>query len=156
MTAVAYVSMVIFNKMAMSEGDLENPAIQMTVAFLTVLLFTLIRQDLPSSIDDGDIIPLLILGLLNTGFGCLLYFTSIGRIEAQTVAICDYLEPASALFFAMLLLGETASIEEIIGMALIAAGVIIGSNVRCRSSKLKSNRRGMNRGEYLCLYFLNR
>ena len=123
MTAVAYVSMVIFNKMAMSEGDLENPAIQMTVAFLTVLLFTLIRQDLPSSIDDGDIIPLLILGLLNTGFGCLLYFTSIGRIEAQTVTICDYLEPASALFFAMLLLGETASIEEIIGMALIAAGL---------------------------------
>ncbi|MBQ9689349.1 MAG: DMT family transporter [Candidatus Methanomethylophilaceae archaeon] len=94
-------------------------------------------QSLPSSIDDRDIIPLLILGLLNTGFGCLLYFTSIGRIEAQTVAICDYLEPASALFFAMLLLGETASIEEIIGMALIAAGVIIGSNVRCRSSKLK-------------------
>lgn len=127
MTAVAYVSMVIFNKMAMSEGDLENPTVQMTVAFLTVLIFLVVRGDLPSHIDAADIVPLLILGLLNTGFGCLLYFTSIGSIEAQTVAICDYIEPASAVLFAMLLLGETAGIEEIAGMALIAAGVLIGS-----------------------------
>ncbi len=126
MTAVAYVSMVIFNKMAMSEGNLENPTVQMTVAFLTVLTFLTIKGDLPSSIDIGDMIPLLILGLLNTGFGCFLYFTSIGRIEAQTVAICDYIEPASAVLFAMLLLGESAGVEEIIGMGLIAAGVIIG------------------------------
>ena len=126
MTAVAYVCMVVFNKRASSVGGLENPTVQLGVAFLTVAAFVVLRGDLPVSLVQSDVVPHLVLGLVNTGFGCLLYFGSLGGIEGQTVAICDYLEPASAILFATALLGEAIGYAEILGMVAIAAGVLVG------------------------------
>lgn len=34
-----------------------------------------------------SIVPILILGLLNTGIGCYFYFSSIGKLKVQTVAV---------------------------------------------------------------------
>ncbi|MBO6083546.1 MAG: DMT family transporter, partial [Candidatus Methanomethylophilaceae archaeon] len=130
MTAIAYVCMVVFNKKTDSVGGLENPTVQMTVAFLTVAVFVILRGDVPTSIAQSDIVPLLILGLLNTGFGCFLYFSSLGKIEGQTVAICDYLEPASAIVFAAILLGETVGFTEIVGITIVSAGILIGYRTR--------------------------
>lgn len=126
LTAGAYVCMVVFNKKAPSVKGLENPVVQLIVAFVTVFVFILLKGDMPSEILSTDILPLLVLGIVNTGFGCLLYFTSLAGIEAQTVAICDYLEPASAVLFAVILLGETVGVVESVGMVLIASGVLLG------------------------------
>ncbi len=126
MTAFAYVCMVVLNKKAGSAGGLENPTVQLVAAFLTVAVFVVIRGELPVSLVQSDVVPLLVLGLVNTGFGCLLYFGSLGGIEGQTVAICDYLEPASAILFATTLLGEEIGSAEVLGMAAIAAGVLVG------------------------------
>ena len=54
----------------------------------------------------GDWIPILWISLLNTGGGCYFYFSSIGRLPVQTVAIYGYIEPLSRLscfprFFSM-------------------------------------------------------
>lgn len=67
---------------------------------------------------------LLVLGLLNTGIGCFLYFSSIGGIKVQTVAILGYLEPLSAISFSFIFLGEQLLVGQIIGAVLILSGAL--------------------------------
>jgi len=133
MTAIAYVSMVVFNKKAVGLGSIENPTFQLLFAFITVLVCTMLAGDLPTTVESCDILPLVALGVVNTGFGCLLYFSAIPLIDAQTVAICDYIEPASAVLFSVIFLGEALGTDSFIGMLLIFCGVIVGEVVSRRT-----------------------
>ncbi len=93
----------------------------------------MLAGDLPTTVESCDILPLVVLGVVNTGFGCLLYFSAIPLIDAQTVAICDYIEPASAVLFSVIFLGEALGTDSFIGMLLIFCGVIVGEVVSRRT-----------------------
>ena len=93
MSAVMYAAMVICNKKAQRITGMENATLQLFVSFLTVFIFVLFKQGLTVHLHTEDIIPVLILGLFNTGIGCYFYFSSIGKLPVQTVAVCGYLEP---------------------------------------------------------------
>jgi len=71
-------------------------------------------------------IPILILGIINTGIGCYFYFSSIGNLSVQTVAICGYVEPLSAVVFSMLFLHERMTGHQVIGAILILGGAAFG------------------------------
>ena len=122
--------MVIFNKKAVSITGLENPMWQLVASFITVTLFLVFKQWLPIFNIDGNLIPILILGIVNTGLGCYFYFSSIGEMPVQTVAIFGYLEPLSALLFSAFLLGETMSRFQIVGAVLIFGGAAFGELLR--------------------------
>lgn len=132
LSAVMYAFMVIFNKMAARISGLDNAMCQLTIAFLTVAVFTLIKQGAAIDIPRGNLPAILMLGLLNTGAGCYLYFSSLQRLPAQSVAICGYLEPLSALFFSAALLGERLTPAQIAGAALIIGGAAFGECFRRR------------------------
>ena len=125
-SAMLYSVMVIFNKKATRITGLENATIQLFVSFLTVAVFLLFRTDnvwLPPS---NSWIALVLLGLINTGVGCWFYFGSIGKLPVQTVAVCGYLEPLSAVILAVLLLGEPMTLCQMIGAVLIVGGAVMG------------------------------
>ncbi len=63
---------------------------------------------------------------MNTGVGCYLYFSSMQRLPAQSVAICGYLDPLSALVFSAVFLAERLTPEQMIGAALILGGAAFG------------------------------
>ena len=125
LSAVCYSLMVMFNKKAKDITGLENSMLQLFVAFLTVAVFVGIKQGYRMQIDTQSIIPILVLGLLNTGIGCYFYFSSIGKLPVQTVAICGYLEPLSAVVFSVIFLKETMLPIQIIGAALIIGGAML-------------------------------
>ena len=77
-------------------------------------------------IPAGDWSAVLLLGLVNTGVGCGLYFSAIGRLPAQSVAVCGYLEPLFAVVLSALLLHETMTPLQIAGAALIIGGAVYG------------------------------
>ena len=126
LSAVCYSLMVMFNKKAKDITGLENSMLQLFVAFLTVAIFVGIKQGYRMEIDTQSIIPILVLGLLNTGIGCYFYFSSIGKLPVQTVAICGYLEPLSAVLFSAIFLKETMLPIQIIGAVLIIGGAMLG------------------------------
>lgn len=126
LSAVCYSLMVMFNKKAKDITGLENSMLQLFVAFLTVAIFVGIKQGYRMEIDTQSIIPILVLGLLNTGIGCYFYFSSIGKLPVQTVAICGYLEPLSAVVFSVIFLKETMLPIQIIGAVLIIGGAMLG------------------------------
>ena len=99
---------------------------QLIASFLTVAIFLGIKQGFALHIESGSIIPILILGAVNTGIGCYFYFSSIGDLPVQTVAICGYLEPLSAVIFSTVFLNETMGFVQIIGAILILGGAVFG------------------------------
>jgi drug/metabolite transporter (DMT)-like permease len=100
--------------------------VQLFVSFLTAAAYVGYRQGFTIQIAGEDWIPILILGLLNTGVGCYLYFSSIGHLPVQTVAISGYLEPLSAVVFSVLFLHETMLPGQILGAVFILGGAILG------------------------------
>ena len=126
MSAVGYSGMVIFNKKAKDIEGIENPTLQLIISFITVATFVGIRQGFNIEVSADSIIPLLILGFVNTGFGCYLYFSSIGKLKAQTVSIWGYLELLSAIVFSFIFLHEGLVWWQYIGAFLIIGGAVLG------------------------------
>ena len=135
-SAVMYAFMVIFNKKAAAIAGLENSALQLFIAFATVAVFVGFKQGFMIDIPTGSVLPIFVLGLLNTGIGCYLYFSSIGKIPVQTVAICGYLEPLSAVLFSVIFLKEKLLPMQIIGAVLIIGGAILGECVKAKRKSL--------------------
>ncbi|MCM1364579.1 MAG: DMT family transporter [Faecalibacterium sp.] len=135
-SAVMYAFMVIFNKKSKNITGLENSMLQLIISFLTVAVFTGIKQGFAINIPRTSILPIIILGLLNTGIGCYLYFSSIGNLSVQSVAICGYLEPLSAVMFSVLFLKEFMLPIQMIGAVLILGGAIFGECAKSRKSQL--------------------
>lgn len=136
MSAVTYSAMVIFNKKCKDIGSFENSTLQLTISCITAGLFVLLRQGISLHIPANSIAPMLILGLLNTGIGCYMYFSSIGYLKVQTVAICSYLELLSAVIFSVIFLRETMLPIQIVGAICIVGGAVI-SNLTVRKREIK-------------------
>lgn len=67
---------------------------------------------------------LLLLGVVHTGVAGLLFFRALGTLDAQTVGTLFYLEPASAVVYARIFLGERPPSRVLVGFALVVvAGV---------------------------------
>ena len=126
LSAVMYAAMVICNKNSKHIVGLENATIQLTVSFLTVAAFTILRQGVFIPVRASELPWILFLGLVNTGLGCYLYFSPLDQLPVQTVAVCGYIEPLSAVIFSALLLNETMTLTQIIGAGCIIGGAMLG------------------------------
>jgi drug/metabolite transporter (DMT)-like permease len=138
MSAVMYAFMVIFNKKAISMTGLENSMWQLLISFLTVAVFVGFKQGFVIRIESDNWVPILILGVINTGIGCYFYFSSIGGLPVQTVAICGYLEPLSAVVFSVLFLQERMTIMQVVGAMLILGGAAFGELFRSQHTNFHS------------------
>ena len=127
LSAVMYAFMVICNKKALQITGMENATLQLTVSFLTVAVFVTAVKGIQVDATSADLPWILLLGLVNTGIGCYFFFSSINDLPVQTVAICGYLEPLSAVVFSVLLLKESMSLAQVIGAVLIIGGAVLGS-----------------------------
>lgn len=130
MSAVMYSAMVMCNKQSKNITGMENSVIQLTISFLTVAVFTIIRQGVLVDISTSELPWILFLGLVNTGLGCYLYFSPLDKLPVQTVAVCGYLEPLSAVVFSALLLNERMTPIQIVGAFLIIGGAMFGELVK--------------------------
>ncbi len=129
-SAVMYFFMIVFNKQSKNIAGMENSVIQLVFSFLTVAIFTGIKQGFVINVPATAWVWILILGILNTGIGCYLYYSSLTKLSVQTVAICGYLEPLSAVVFACILLGEKMNFIQFFGAICIIGGAMIGELVK--------------------------
>ncbi|NME35902.1 MULTISPECIES: DMT family transporter [Fusobacterium] len=119
-----YASVVLSNKFLKSIKGIEITIVQLFVAAITLLPYVLIVEENKILKVSGSSIPyILILGVIHTGIAYLLYFSSLQRLKAQTVAVLSYIDPVFAVIISGFLLKEPLGIPEIIGGTLI-----LGSN----------------------------
>lgn len=122
MSALTYAFMIIFNKLSADIEGLENSMFQLISALVTVALFVTLTQGFALPVTAADLPAILMLGIINTGVGCYLYFSAIGKLPVQSTAILGYLEPLSAVFFSVVFLREILLPAQIVGGILIIGG----------------------------------
>lgn len=124
--AILYAMVVILNKLIKDLGGLETTILQLSFATVILSPYVLL-QGAPSFnlLDAKSIILLVLVGLLNTGVAYLLYFSSIQKLESQTVAILSYIDPVSAVVMSAIFLGEKISGLQLIGGILILGGAFV-------------------------------
>ena len=124
-SALLYAALTIFNKRIVRTSGMQAAAIELNVAFIVVLIYTLCTTGVPH-ITDGDLPYVAVLGFVNTGLAYLLYFFGLQKLSGQSVALLSYLDPLSALLFAALLLHEVMSPAQVVGAVLIIGGAMLG------------------------------
>jgi drug/metabolite transporter (DMT)-like permease len=85
---------------------------------------------LPGSVPGWKVIGSVVaLGVAGTAIGQLIYYRMIETDGSARTSLVTYLLPVTALFYGAGLLGEPITIEEIVGLVLILAGVALGSGL---------------------------
>lgn len=125
LSAVCFALLVIAMKKVSGIGGILSPACQLLVASLVVAAVTLSMPTAPVRLDMTHIACMVCLGIVNTGLGYYLYFSGVQHLSAQSVSICGYMEPLTALALSAILLGESLTLLQWIGAACILGGVAL-------------------------------
>lgn len=123
--AALYAVMVTFSKKASSIKGLENTCIQMLSGLVAVFAVLLLKGEAAVTLPLHSVPAMLELGIFGTGAACLLYFSGIGDMKAQTVAVLGYLEPLGAVVLSALILGEAMTSLQLVGAACVIGGACL-------------------------------
>lgn len=134
LSALLYATMIISNKRVTGIEGVSLTLLQLLIAALTVGPYACLTHTGSFELDAVAIGAILFLGIVNSGLACYLYFSSINALPAQSVAICSYMDPASAIIFAAIFLRERMSLLQVVGAALIIGGAAFGELYKKRKS----------------------
>jgi drug/metabolite transporter (DMT)-like permease len=125
---VTFVALVLVNKpLADTYGGVRAAHMQMTGAGILIIPVVIFGVHFPSP--EPSWAWLLVLGVVHTGLFIAVYLSCLSVVGATTTGVLGYLEPATAVFWAWLVLGEKPSTATLIGgAAILAAGLLVVKN----------------------------
>ena len=134
--AVLYSSVILMNKFIKKISPIESTTVQLGIAALVILPYTLFTQNIAGLNLNWQIcVLLLVVGIVHTGGAYFLYFSSIPQLEGQTVAIYSYVDPVVAIMLSALVLHEHITFFQIMGAVLILSAALLGD---LSNNKLKA------------------
>lgn len=125
--ALLYCTAVLLNKKLKDISAYETTLFQLAAAAAVVLPYVIFAEGGALATTDFAPIPLLLLfamGILHTGIAYVLYFGSLGKLKAQTVAVFSYVDPAVAILLSAMILHENLSPLAALGAVLILGGAL--------------------------------
>ena len=123
--AMLYASVMLLNRKLKSISAYDKTVIQLGVAAAVVLPYALLTGGFDmSAMTVAGFVPLLIVGIVHTGFAYWLYFGALGQLPSQTVALFSYLDPVIAIILSALLLREPLGWQGIVGAVLILGSAL--------------------------------
>ena len=118
--AVLYATVILLNKKLKDISAYDRTVVQLSAAFAVLVPYVFLTEDVTAiSPTPLSIILLLVVGIIHTGLAYALYFASMDKLPAQTVALYSYIDPILAVLLSALFLKETMSIGGVIGAILI-------------------------------------
>lgn len=125
---VTFVALVIANKpLADTYGGVRAAQIQMSGASVLIAPVVVLGVHFPSP--EPSWLWLVVLGVVHTGLAIAVYLSCLSVVGATTTGVLGYLEPATAVFWAWLVLHEHPSSTTLIGgAAILAAGLLVVRN----------------------------
>lgn len=118
--AFFYAFVVLTNKFIKGVDGIRRTFLQFIAASAVLLPYVLLREGLSFSAMDGKgFIMLGIVGVVHTGICYCLYFSALGKVSGQEAAILSYADPLVAVLASVFVLGESLSLPQMIGGALI-------------------------------------
>ena len=123
--AAFYAGVVLLNKKLKPIGAMDCTIVQLAAAALVLLPYTLVTENYATlSLDTTAVWMLIAVGIVHTGVAYALYFGSVHRLPAQTVAIFSYIDPVVAILLSALFLQEPMSVWGWVGAVLILGSTL--------------------------------
>lgn len=100
------------------------------VSAATVIILPFGLLQLPAAVPSAKVLgSVAALGVVGTAVAYLVFYNIVTRYGAARTALVAYLLPAFALFYGAVFLDEALTLNALLGLALILAGVALGSGV---------------------------
>ncbi len=120
-----YAGVVLMNKLMKGLTGFEITLMQLVVATMVLLPSILLQGGLNIGGMDGvGWVFIILLGVIHTGIGYLLYFIGVSQLKGQSVAMLSYIDPISAIIFSALVFGERMNIIQVLGGILILGSTV--------------------------------
>ena len=118
--ASLYATVIMLNKFIRNVEGIHRTFLQFLAAIVVLVPYVLLTPHSGFAALDGiGWICLLVVGFIHTGITYCLYFTSLKDIPGQKAAILSYIDPLIAVVISVTILGESMSLVQIVGGALI-------------------------------------
>lgn len=129
--AALYAAVIILNKKVVVEDIYAKTVIQLAGAALVMIPYVLLTEGVPElTLTAADIGMVLLVGIVHTGITYALYFGSMQRLKAQTVAVMSYIDPVFALLLSAAVLHESLTPLGIAGAVLIIGSAVISETAK--------------------------
>ena len=125
--AALYATVVILNKKIHVDDAIDKTIVQLITAAAVMMPYLALSgrgQMEFDSIGTTTAIMVLIVGIVHTGIAYAMYFGSMEKLRAQSVAVLSYLDPVFALILSAAILEERMTVFGIIGAVLIIGSAI--------------------------------
>ena len=125
--AVCFAAIVLCNRRLRDISPMDRSLVQLVLSAATLLPFVLVKSwgHWPAP-DLGSVLIVLLLGAVHTGFAYCLYFSGMGSLPVQTVALLGYLEPVVSVLCSAFFLAEPLTPLGWLGAALILGAAAAG------------------------------
>ena len=121
-----YAMVVLINKYMKDISPVNTTVMQLALVSLMMLPYSAATGAFSeASITAVGIICLLILGVLHTGIGYIIYFDAVNKLPTQTVGILSYIDPVEAVLLSAFFLKEPINIFTIIGAVMILGAAAV-------------------------------
>lgn len=136
--AVFYAIIVLSNKRVKNVSSYDTTFIQLLTSAVLLFPYVLITEDIAAygTLDPLGLVMLLSVAAVHTGIAYAMYFSSLQKIKAQTVALFSYLDPVIALLLSVFVLKEGMTVLGMIG-AVIVLGAMLFSEFESKDTKVK-------------------
>ena len=127
------ISGILFAFVIMATKKLSKDYSSITIVTMQLFISAIILSPalfVEQQVVMENIMLLVILGLVHTAIAEFLFIDGLIKVSTQKASTISYIEPASAIIYAVILLNEIPEGLEIIGISLIAtANIILNLNL---------------------------
>lgn len=129
MAAVLYASLMLLNKFIKNMDGLETTVLQLGTATILLMPYVFFTEGFGILEVSSSSIPfILILGVIHTGIGFLLFFSGMQKLKGQSIAALSYADPITSLVISALILQEQMPFVQILGGALLLGATFVSEN----------------------------
>ena len=120
LAAVFYATVILLNKFIKDVEGIQRTLLQFIAAIVILIPYVALTGGLRLSALSGvGIVCLLTVGFIHTGVTYCMYFTGLKDLSGQEASILSYIDPLTAVIVSTLFLGESISVLQLLGGALI-------------------------------------
>ena len=143
MAAAFYATLMLLNKFIKNMDGLETTLIQLGTATLLLIPYVFFTEGFGILAVSSSSIPfILILGIVHTGIGFLLFFSGMQKLKGQSIAALSYADPITSLVISAVILQEQTTFVQMLGGALLLGSTFVSENQSIKLSKRLKRRAG--------------
>lgn len=118
--AVFYATVILLNKFIKNVEGIHRTFLQFMAAIMVLIPYVAISQGSQmGQMTATGWVNLFTVGILHTGITYCMYFSSLKDLPGQKAAILSYIDPLVAVIISVTVLGESMSLLQLVGGALI-------------------------------------